>query len=111
MPDRLLLLVIALLSAGSAQAQTGGINPIPLIIQHESSGNPTAASSSSSASGLFQDLTGTWTQALSDCGCGTTGQYPTAANAPASVQIAANSALIDQQGLSPWLCSGCDVPF
>lgn len=41
MPGRLVLLVIALLSAGSAQAQTGGINPIPLIIQFESSGNPT----------------------------------------------------------------------
>jgi type IV secretory pathway VirB6-like protein len=111
MRGRLLLLVIALLFAGRAQAQTGGINPIPLIIQYESSGNPTATSSSSSASGLFQDLTGTWAQALSDCGCGTTGQYPTAANAPASVQIAANSALIDQQGLSPWLCSGCDTAF
>ena len=106
------LLIAAFLLAPGAQAQTASvINPIPLIIQAESAGNPAAQSSQSSASGLFGDLTSTWAQALSACNCGTTSQYATAASAPASVQIAANAALIDQQGLSPWLCSGCDVAF
>ena len=106
-----LCLVFLCLSSWTARAQTTGLNPLALIAQYESSDNPTAQSTTSTASGLFGDITSTWAEALSLCGCGTTDQYPTAATAPASVQIAANAALIDQDGLSPWLCSGCDAPL
>lgn len=88
-----------------------GINPIPLIIQDESSGNPTAQNPGSTSSGLFGDINSTWAAALAACGCGTTAQFPTAASAPASVQIAANDALINQNGLSDWLCPNCDPAF
>jgi TrbL/VirB6 plasmid conjugal transfer protein len=102
------LIMAGLLAGNAAQAQ---INPLALIAQYESGDNPTAQSPNSSASGLFGDLSSTWAQALTYCGCGTPSQYPTAASAPASIQIAANAALIDQEGLAPWLCSGCDAPF
>jgi hypothetical protein len=94
--------------SGTAAA---AINPIPLIIQNESSGNPTAQNAETTASGLFQDISSTWAEALAACNCGTTAQYPTAASAPSSVQIAANDALINQNGLSDWLCAGCDPAF
>ncbi len=104
------VLGFALLWAAGAHAQ--GINPLPLIIQAESSGNPTAQSTSSTASGLAGDINGTWAAALAACGgCGTVTQYPTAASAPASVQVAANNALINSQGLQPWLCVNCDAKF
>src|ERR1700761_6616480 len=103
----LALIIVMMPVVARAQA----INPDSLIIQNESTGNPTAQSQSSSASGLFGDITSTWQQALADCNCGTTSQYPTAASAPANIQIAANNALINQVGLSPWLCDGCDPKF
>lgn len=87
------------------------INPITLIIQNESGGNPTAQNATTTASGLFQDTNSTWAEALAACNCGTTAQYPTAASAPSSVQIAANDALINQNGLSDWLCADCDPAF
>jgi len=94
--------------SGTAAA---AINPIPLIIQNGSSGNPTAQNAETTASGLFQDTSSTWAEALAACNCGTRAQYPTAASAPSSVQIAANDALINQNGLSDWLCAGCDPTF
>jgi type IV secretion system protein TrbL len=100
--------LLSLLFSGIAAAQ---INPIPLIIQDESGGNPTAQNARTTASGLFQDTNSTWAEALAACNCGTTAQYPTAASAPSSVQIAANDALINQNGLSDWLCAGCDSAF
>lgn len=103
-----LLLFPVILLPSLARAQ---INPIDLIIQDESSGNPTAQSTTSTASGLFGDTNSTWAEALQLCGCGTTADYPIAATAPASVQIAANDALINQDGLSDWLCAGCDPAF
>lgn len=87
------------------------INPIPIIIHDESNGDPTAHSPNSTASGLFQDTNSTWAQALALCGCGSITQYPSAYLAPASLQVAANDALINAVGLSPWLCAGCDPAF
>lgn len=109
----LLLLLPAVFLPASGWAATGGINPLPLIAQAESGGNPTAVNGSlgSSATGLYQMVSGTWATALQDCGCGTTGQYPQAADAPASLQTAAAAALIQNNGLSDWTCSGCDAPF
>jgi hypothetical protein len=97
-------------SAAHSQAL---INPLPLIIQYESGGNPLAQSNSSTASGLAGDINATWATALQACGgpCGTIAQYPTAASAPIANQIAANNALINSQGLQPWLCPGCDNAF
>jgi type IV secretion system protein TrbL len=105
------MLLAAALLPRCAAAQ--GINPLPLIIQAESSGNPTAQSKTSTASGLAGDINGTWAAALTACGggCGSVSQYPTAASAPASVQIAANNALINQNGLRDWLCANCDAHF
>ncbi|MGH7097095.1 MAG: type IV secretion system protein [Stellaceae bacterium] len=94
-------------------AHTAGINPLPLIAHYESGGNPTInnATLGSSASGLYQMVSGTWAEALQDCGCGTTVQYPNAASAPASVQTAAAAGLINTNGLNDWTCPGCDAPF
>jgi type IV secretion system protein VirB6 len=105
------LSIICALVPFAAAAQS--TNVLPLIIQDESSGNPTAQNPNpnSSASGLFGDTNATWAAALQLCGCGTTAEYASASQAPASVQIAANAALIDQDGLSDWLCSGCDPAF
>ena len=103
--------VLTVLFTDGAWAQSAGINPISLIIQDESGGNPAAQSTKSTASGLFGDTDSTWAEALADCGCGTTAEYPSAYLAPASLQVAANDALIDQNGLSDWLCSGCDAAF
>jgi hypothetical protein len=103
------LLAAVLFLPGAALAQVASNSSIlPLIIQYESGGNPTAANLSSSSTGLFGDVTATWAAALADCGCGSTATYPTAASAPASVQIAANAALINANGLSDWTCAGCD---
>jgi TrbL/VirB6 plasmid conjugal transfer protein/Transglycosylase-like domain len=102
---------IALLLLASVTTRAQTMNPLGEIIEDESGGNPTITNPTSSASGLFQDTAATWAEALADCGCGTTAQYPSAASAPPSVQIAANAALIDQNGLSDWLCSGCDAAF
>jgi type IV secretion system protein VirB6 len=102
---------VALVCVFLSVAAHAAINPDTLIIQDESSGNPTAQSPSSTASGLFGDTNSTWAEALAACGCGTTAEYATAASAPASLQIAANNALINQNGLSDWLCAGCDAPF
>jgi hypothetical protein len=108
-----LLVCCGLAPPAIAQSASSLINPLGFIAYYESTYNPTASNPASSATGLFQDLSSTWAQALADCGaqCGTLSQYPTAASAPANVQIAANAALIDQQGLSAWLCNGCNGPF
>ncbi len=110
---RIILTLISLVMLWPAIARGQGLNPLPLIIQAESSGNPTAQSNSSTSSGLAGEINATWATALQACGgaCGTTAQYPTAASAPASVQVAATNALINKNGLSDWLCPNCDAPF
>lgn len=107
---KILLGAFILLSFTSAVRAQQSI--LPLIIQFESSGIPTAVNNTpgSTASGLFGNINSTWADALRFCGsaCGTTAQFPTAASAPASIQLAANSALINHNGLSDWTCGGCD---
>lgn len=65
----------------------------------ESGGSYTAHNPSSSASGAYQFLTGTWRALPAAAG------YATAASAPASVQDRAARQLFAQQGTSPWLAS------
>lgn len=93
-----------------ALAQTTGLNPLTIIAEYESSYGTDTVSNvpGSTASGIFQDLNATWAQALADCSCGTTAQYPTAGSAPASVQLAANAALYNAEGFEPWVCAACD---
>ena len=67
------------------------------IIQHESSGDPTAMNPSGAA-GLFQDMPGTW---------GDYDGYSSAADAPVSVQYAFNEQLYASRGLEPWTGDPC----
>lgn len=60
-------------------------------------GDPTIHNPSSSASGLFQFLDGTWTS--------TTGLAPPAAAYPAGQQIAAAATLWRSSGWAPWSCA------
>jgi hypothetical protein len=105
-------LILPILFAAPAIAQTaGGLNPLQLIATYESSGGTNAGATelpNSSATGIYQDISGTWSQALQLCGCGTTAQFPTAMSAPASVQTAANAALYNANGFSAWTCAGCN---
>ncbi|MGA8756352.1 MAG: type IV secretion system protein [Stellaceae bacterium] len=92
-----------ILFAFPAAAQTGGgMNPLAIIAQYESSNGTQLQNPQSTASGIWQDVNGTWAQALSLCSCGSAAQYPTAISAPASVQAAANAALYNSQGFAPW---------
>lgn len=67
------------------------------IIQHESGGDPTAMNPSGAA-GLFQDMPGTWDDYDG---------YPSAADAPVSVQYAFNEQLYAARGLGPWTGDPC----
>ena len=109
----LTLATLIMLVLGTRYAHAQGINPLPLIIADESSGNPTAKNPNSTSSGLAGELNGTWAAALAACGgaCGTVAEFPNAASAPAATQIAATNALINKQGLTPWLCAVCDPAF
>jgi type IV secretion system protein VirB6 len=104
------LLVVTLLPWAAA-AQTASV--LPLIAQDESSDNPTAQNPdpNSTASGLFGMTNATWAEALQLCGCSSVSEFGSAYEAPANVQIAAADALINNNGLSDWLCSGCDAAF
>jgi type IV secretion system protein TrbL len=99
--------IIGWLMAIAAWAQTTP-SILSLIAQYESGDNPTAQNPTSTSSGLYGDVNGTWAEALADCNCGTTAQYPNAASAPASIQTAAEAALLQQNGLSDYTCTGCD---
>ena len=97
------LAVALILLAFPAAAQTGGgLNPLAIIAQYESNNGTQLQNPQSTASGIWQDVNGTWAQALSLCSCGTTTQYPSAISAPPAVQAAANAALYNGQGFSPW---------
>jgi type IV secretion system protein VirB6 len=86
------------------------INPLPAISQFESSGGTNTSCSATGACGIFQDVSGTWQTALGLIGVDPS-LYPNANSAPASIQLAANAALINADGLQPWLCANCDPPF
>lgn len=66
------------------------------VMMCESQGNPTAQNPRSSASGLFQFLSGTWTSVT-----GT--PAPASAYSP-DTQVAAAAALWRSSGWSPWVC-------
>lgn len=76
---------------------------LDLLSEFESGGNPTAQSSSSSASGLYGFLSGTWAQFAPQAGVDTS-LYPTAASASPDVQTAVAAVT----PISNWTCPGCD---
>lgn len=77
------------------------LNPLTQIAADESSYGTNLQNPSTTASGVWQDVNGTWTQAITAIGYSPQ-QYPTALSAPASVQAAANAWLYNQQGFAPW---------
>jgi len=74
-------------------------DPLTAIAGPESSYGTNLFNPTSSATGIFQDLTSQ--SGLSAIG-GNPSQYPTAASAPASVQFAVNAYLYNTQGFTPW---------
>lgn len=89
----------------------GGALPACCTIEHESNGDPWAVNPghagapygdpgdpSTHASGLFQDMPGTWNG---------WGGYPYAAAAPVLEQYKMNAALFAARGPSPWYGDGC----
>lgn len=78
-----------------------------LVQRYESSGNPTATTSGSTASGLYGFTNPTWAQYANQIGVSTT-QYPTAASAPSAVQDQVFQQAVSQRGLGDWTCPGCD---
>ena len=102
-----ILVGLPLVLAGPAFAQTAGLNPAALIAQYESSNNPTAQSPTSTASGLYQFLNGTWATYAPQAGV-SLAQYPTAASAPASMQTAVFYADFNNDGFNDWTCPGCN---
>jgi hypothetical protein len=73
----------------------------PLIEQYESGGNATAQNPTSTASGAFQIINGTWQQFAPQAGVNLA-QYPTAKSAPIGVQTKVAETLYNQQGFGPW---------
>ena len=84
----------------SPSTDIGSLPPVfACIIQAESGGDPTVYNhSGSGAAGLFQFMPGTW--------AGFDG-YPSAADAPASVQIQKAEQVYAADGLSPWTGDPC----
>jgi hypothetical protein len=77
------------------------LDPFTAIAGPESSYGNNLYNPSSSATGIFQDIHSTWTSAVQAIGLSPS-QYPTAAQAPPSVQFAANAYLYNTQGFQPW---------
>lgn len=77
------------------------LNPLALIAQDESANGTLLKNPNSSASGIFQDVNGTWRSELAAIG-GDPNQYPTAISAPASLQAQVNAHLFNTQGWAPW---------
>ena len=77
------------------------LNPLVAIAGPESSNGANLYNPASSATGIWQDLQGTWASTLPNIGVSPS-LYPTAASAPASVQAAANAYLYNTQGFAPW---------
>ena len=70
----------------------------------ESSGNPTAQSATSTASGLYGFTNPTWREFAPQAGVNLS-QYPTAASAPADIQTSVAAIT----PTSHWTCPGCDA--
>jgi LysM repeat protein len=84
-------------SGGSSVAPGSGYEAC--VIQHESTGNPTAVNYSSGASGLYGFLTSTFD--------GVTGLSGPASSYPPATQQAAFDKLYASSGSSPWSSDGC----
>jgi type IV secretion system protein TrbL len=95
MKRALLVPVFVLLGIGAAHA--AGLDPLTAIAGPESSYGQTLYNPTSSATGIFQDITPTWDQAITAIGYSPS-QYPSAASAPASIQFAANAWIYNTQG-------------
>jgi hypothetical protein len=70
------------------------------VVQRESRGDPRAENPTSTASGLFQFLDGTWQAYSAEAGIGE--QYRRASAAPASVQWALARWVVKEKGKYPW---------
>lgn len=75
------------------------------VIEHESNGNPRAENPTSTASGLFQFIDGTWQAWTRRSGIGT--QYGHASHAPASVQWAVFSYAVRHHAQHAWRGTHC----
>lgn len=85
-------------SSGGASSAYSAFPGAACIVAAESGGSATIVNPASGAAGLFQDLPSTW---------GNYDGYPSAADAPVSVQIAFNQHLAATAGLSQWAADGC----
>jgi hypothetical protein len=70
------------------------------VVHRESRGNPRAENPTSSASGLFQFLDGTWRAYARESGVGA--RYARASSAPPSVQWALARWVVEHKGRYPW---------
>jgi hypothetical protein len=70
------------------------------VVHRESRGDPRAENPTSSASGLFQFLDGTWRSVTRMSGIGT--RYDRASDAPSSVQWAVARWTVEHIGRHPW---------
>lgn len=75
------------------------------VIAHESGGDPKAENPTSTASGLYQFLDGTWQAYARESGIGD--QYRRASSAPASVQTALARWVVVNKGKYPWRGTNC----
>lgn len=74
---------------------------LPLISKYESGGDPLAQNPTSTASGAYQIINGTWQQFAPQAGVSLL-LYPTAKSAPLDVQTQVATAIYDKQGFQPW---------
>lgn len=77
------------------------LNPLTEIAGPESSYGANLYNPKSSATGVWQDISSTWSENLQAIGLNPS-QYPTAAAAPLSVQAAVNANLYNTRGFQPW---------
>ncbi len=86
------------------------INPLAIIPKYESSNCTDNHTSLSTSSGCFGFLDSTWKTYAGGAGVDTA-KYPSAADAPTSVQFAVAAYTINKNGLKDWTCAGCDAKF
>ena len=86
------------------------INPLAIIPKYESSNCTDNHTSLSTSSGCFGFLDSSWKTYAGGAGVDTT-KYPSAADAPTSVQFAVAAYTINKNGLKDWTCTGCDAKF
>jgi Transglycosylase-like domain len=96
----------AAVSRSRASTPVHSVNTfLACVIAHESGGDPKAENPTSTASGLYQFLDGTWQAYARESGIGD--QYRRASSAPASVQTALAEWVVVNKGRYPWKGTGC----